>query len=243
MSDAREHYERLLGSVYAWISGGADVAIERQRAALRRLGLDRERRGVALDLGAGFGAQSIPLAELGFEVVAVDFCRELLHQLRAKAVHLPIRCVESDFRSFLAGFDERAALVLCAGDTLTHLATRSDVRELFEQTFDALSPRGLLVLSFRDYVSRELDGPARFIRVRSDERTIFTCFLERRGEQMLVHDILQRFENGEWSLEISAYPKLRLAREQVVAELRELGFEIERDELENGVITLVARKL
>ena len=63
------------------------------------------------------------------------------------------------------------------GDTLTHLDAIKDVQALLDKVFFALETGGCLVLSFRD-LSQELVALDRFIPVRSNEKTIFTCFLE-----------------------------------------------------------------
>ncbi|KAI8923672.1 hypothetical protein BC831DRAFT_470131 [Entophlyctis helioformis] len=94
------------------------------------------------------------------------------------------------FRSLLASVDEARALssdprlatsvanvIVCMGDTLTHLASLGEVRALLADSYAALRPGGRLVLQFRD-LTRPLHGVDRFIPVRSDERTVFTCFLE-----------------------------------------------------------------
>jgi 2-polyprenyl-3-methyl-5-hydroxy-6-metoxy-1,4-benzoquinol methylase len=44
----------------------------------------------AIDLGAGYGIQSIALANLGFRVRAVDFNRQLLEELSVNKKSLPI---------------------------------------------------------------------------------------------------------------------------------------------------------
>ena len=68
-------------------------------------------------------------------------------------------------------------LVVCMVDTLLHLASQDVVEHLFDDVFAALEPGGTFIATFRDFsvAAEELD---RFISVRSDERTIFTCFLE-----------------------------------------------------------------
>jgi hypothetical protein len=55
------HYQRLLAPVYAWMIGDPEAAFARSREALAAAGLGRG-QGLAVDLGAGFGLQAIPLA-------------------------------------------------------------------------------------------------------------------------------------------------------------------------------------
>lgn len=74
MNTAKEHYDQQIASVYSWMAGAPETVLKRNHDLFRQLGLDSTPRGLAIDLGAGSGFQSIPLAELGFSVVAVDFC-------------------------------------------------------------------------------------------------------------------------------------------------------------------------
>jgi hypothetical protein len=55
MATALEHYEKHLGSVYTWMGGDLQAAIERNRKELWDLGLGPVDHGVAVDLGAGPG--------------------------------------------------------------------------------------------------------------------------------------------------------------------------------------------
>jgi hypothetical protein len=73
MSTAKQHYDTLLSDVYSWMFGGFEAGIERNAAFFERLGIRPSGSRVAVDLGAGCGFRTIPLARLGFSVTAVDF--------------------------------------------------------------------------------------------------------------------------------------------------------------------------
>lgn len=237
MNDAREHYRRLLAPIYVWMVGGVDAALARQRELARALGLSG-RGGRALDLGAGFGATALALAELGWEVTAVDASDELLAELERLRGAAPIRCARADLVEFAERDSERYELALCLGDTLTHLESEARVLALFGALRERVAAGGRLVLSFRDYAARTLEGPERFVHVRSDSQRSLTCFLDYRGEQVLVHDVLHERDGEGWRMSVSAYPKLRLAPDWVVAQLASRGFALERRGLEHGLSTL-----
>ncbi|MCE9594092.1 MAG: class I SAM-dependent methyltransferase [Planctomycetes bacterium] len=243
MSDAAEHYRSLLASVYAWSVGGFDAALERQRESLRAANVGRGDGRSALDLGAGFGATAIALAELGWDVTAVDTSEALLCELESRRGKLPIRVERRDLVEFVAVSEKRFDLVLCLGDTLTHLASFELVDELFRALSAGLAPGGTLRLAFRDYVARTPEELERFILVRGDERRVLTCFLEPRGDRIVVHDLLHEFDGFAWRMQVSAYPKLRLAPDRVVAQLAAHGFALETRAVERGMTTLVARRL
>src|SRR6186713_3191799 len=121
MHSAEQHYEELLGSVYTWsVSASADPC-ERGKTWLLSQGLlDGERY---LDLGAGFGAHVLPLLAAGKQVTAVDFNAELLAELVGRAGGAPgLTTEQADLVGFLeASSGSEWDVILCLGDTLTHL--------------------------------------------------------------------------------------------------------------------------
>jgi SAM-dependent methyltransferase len=242
MNTAKEHYNRHLASIYSWMTGSVDAAIERNRAFFRQLEFDLVPRGLAVDLGAGSGFQSIPLVELGFSVVAVDFCAELLSELRDRSGSLNLRTVHDDILHFSEHIDSPAQVIVCMGDTLTHLESVDAVTSLLSDVGRALAEDGRLVLTFRDYVSVELHGIERFIPVRSDESQILTCFLEYHERVVEVYDLLQRREGEQWLMSVSCYPKLRLDKNWVCEQLSKIGLTVLRNEFVNGMICIVAKK-
>jgi 2-polyprenyl-3-methyl-5-hydroxy-6-metoxy-1,4-benzoquinol methylase len=78
MDRVKTHYDLQLAAIYSWMAGGLQKAIADNRQLLQQLGIESVTKGLAIDLGAGSGFQSIPLAELGFSVIAIDFCAVLL---------------------------------------------------------------------------------------------------------------------------------------------------------------------
>ena len=81
METVKDHYDRFLGSVYSWILGDFDNAREKNAAFFDSLDLAPVNNAIAVDLGCGPGCQSLPLAELGYSVLAIDFCQDLLDEL------------------------------------------------------------------------------------------------------------------------------------------------------------------
>jgi SAM-dependent methyltransferase len=242
MSASREHYDRHLAAIYSWMAGGMEARLEANRQFFEACGVKTLAPGMAADLGCGSGFQSIPLAESGFDVLAVDECEPMLAELREHAGALPIRAVRGNLLDFGEHLGAPAKLVICMGDTLTHLESPGAAQELLARAQASLSPGGWLILTFRDYVNSELTGASRFIPVRNDETRIATVFLEYRPESVQVTDLLYERKDGRWDLRVSSYPKLRLAREQVVAWLERLDMEIIRnDATPDRMACLIAR--
>lgn len=241
-SGVQRHYDSHLAPIYVWMVGDVGAALQRSRDFFAAAGLMTGAGGVAVDLGCGCGLQAIPLAELGYEVVALDLCAELLAELRARAGVLPVRVIQDDLRNFPRHLAAPADVISCLGDTLTHLPTWAAVCELLRLAAASLVPGGLLALTFRDYVGTELKGAQRFIPVRSDDTRLLTCFLENGDGFVDVHDLVHTRTSEGWRQSVSSYRKLRLDRHAVAAELAGLGLTLARHEIEGGLVTLLAHR-
>jgi len=239
MNAVTDHYERLLASIYQWMVGGSEFALGLGAADLAALGIGPSAGVPAIDLGAGFGMHAIPLARLGYAVTAIDSSALLSSQLRQLADGLDIRVFEADLREFPACIKAAPRLILCMGDTLTHLSSAVDVDRLCGRVATALAPGGRFIATFRDYTN-SLHGNARFIPVRSDTDRIHTCFLEEEPDRMLVHDILHERRNGTWSMRVSSYPKLRLSPDEVVRTLEQHGLEARCEPGPRGMVQVIA---
>lgn len=237
-----DHYAGHLGPVYTWMVGDLDAAFARSEAELDALPLPRGAGGTALDLGAGFGLHAIPLARRGFCVVAIDGCELLLQELAARGGGLPIRIVHADLAAFRTHVPRPVDVIVCMGDTLTHLPSHSLVESLLDDAAHCLVPGGVFAATFRDYVSSPLQGDARFIPVRADAERILTCFLEYADSVVNVHDLLHQRCDGAWRLQTSSYQKLRLSPAWVVERLSSGGLEAARQSAPGGMIRVTARK-
>jgi 2-polyprenyl-3-methyl-5-hydroxy-6-metoxy-1,4-benzoquinol methylase len=222
--------------------GDVDAAFARSAAEIEDLRLPEANHGAAVDLGAGLGLHALPLARRGFRVTAIDSCQVLLDELRSRTGTLAVTAVNADLADFLAVLKEEPRVVLCMGDTLTHLPALSSVGSLLKDVAACLPRGGVFAATFRDYATRTLEGDKRFILVRADADRIMTCFLEYEDHQVIVHDLLNEKEDGRWRQTISSYPKLRLAPEWVASTLSELGFSVKRDTTPSGMVLIFATK-
>jgi SAM-dependent methyltransferase len=235
-----DHYAHLLAPIYLWMAGGPKTALDVGRADLSALGITPSNEtATAIDLGSGFGMHAIPLAELGYAVTAIDSSSVLLSKLRQLGAGLGIRAVEGDLLDFTAHVQAAPALILCMGDTLTHLSSSRDVELLCSRVAASLAPNGRFVATFRDY-TRPASGNGRFIPVRSDADRIHVCFLEEGSDFILVHDILHERHGETWSMRVSHYPKLRLSPDFVVRSLEAHGLQVARDQGPRGMVQIVA---
>jgi SAM-dependent methyltransferase len=242
MTSVVEHYEKHLGPIYTWMVGGVENAIERGAAEIETLHASPQAGNVAVDLGAGFGMHAIPLARRGFSVVAVDTCAGLLEELCRRRDTLPIRTIRDDLLLFRKHLATEAQLVLCMGDTLTHLADFESVVRLIAAVAETLRPGGRFVTTFRDY-SKTLTDEQRFIPVRSDDRRILTCFLEYASSHVRVHDILHERGPSGWQMRVGSYRKLRVVPDWICNVLKSSGFDVRREAGMDGMVRLVATRV
>lgn len=132
-------------------------------------------------------------------------------------------------------------LIICWGDTLTHLESLDDIRQLVIDCCESLIEGGKLILSFRDY-STALSGDQRFIPVKSDDTKILTCCLDYEADRVRVTDLLQvKTENG-WQQKVSSYYKVRISPNDVVKILADCGLRMAFNEVVNRMTTIIATK-
>jgi len=238
----KDHYDSFLGQIYSWILGDFNTAYRNNIDLFDALQIIPKAGDIAVDLGCGPGCQSLPLAELGYKVLAIDFCQELLDELDGHAGDSGIRTICDDILNFQEHLDRPPDLIVCMGDTLVHLPDRKSVRSLINSACDALRPGGRFIYAIRDYINYVPTGAERFIPIRADEQQIFTCFLDYKDDVVHVHDILHREIDGEWHMDVSDYLKLRLNSGVLDQQLQERGMQIGHKSVVDHMIVTVADK-
>ena len=136
---SREHYADAALYDYEYRRRRADVSFYRELA---------RRRGATeiLELGAGTGRVTIPLARDGRAVLALDQSPAMLARLEARVRRLPpaaaarITPVTGDLRSFAVG--ARFPLAIAAFNVLEHLYTRGEVTACLQRIAAHLAPGG-----------------------------------------------------------------------------------------------------
>ncbi len=236
-----DHYEKLLASHYTWMRGDYDLQVREYQFLFEQMGILPRSRGKGLDLGSGSGFQSLALAHLGFEVLAVDTSETLLRELHDRTGERVIRPLLGDMRDPGTYATEGPfEVAVCMGDTLSHLRSYGEVETLLGDVLGALERGGALVLEFRD-ATRELEGVARAIPLRMDDERIMATFLEYEADRINVHDMVFVRGADGWTMHKSAYAKLRLGEEKILNLLERTGFQLVSSEEDRGFVTVVAR--
>lgn len=238
----KDHYERYLGNFYSWMVGDFTEKQQAQEKFFRDNKVLPHLSGMAFDLGCGHGLQAISLANMGFSVHAVDFNHQLLEELRDRVNSRKIDCIESHLLEYLYVAKSKPELIVCMGDTLTHLPNLDQVEELIRVSSQKLERGGKLILSYRE-LSSELTNEKRFIPVRSDDNRIHICYLEYLPGYVKVFDILyEKKENGEWHQHVSWYPKQRIPVSLVISLFEKHNLSLITQEVIGGMTYLIAGK-
>jgi SAM-dependent methyltransferase len=146
---SREHYSDAALYDYEYRRRRADVGFYRELARKRLGDPAAAKPGAAriLELGAGSGRVTIPLARAGYEVVAVDTSPAMLAKLRARVASLPpavarrITIVQGDLRDFTIK-GSPFPLVIAVFNVLEHLYTRVEVDACLRCVARHLAPGG-----------------------------------------------------------------------------------------------------
>ncbi|MCE3229501.1 MAG: methyltransferase protein [Bacteroidetes bacterium] len=195
----------------------------------------------AIDLGAGHGIHSTALLKSGFVVTAVDFNNALLNELRVNVKNNQVNIINDDIRNVKRFGGNSPELILCMGDTLTHLDSKTDIKNFIGQIAETIVENGKVILSFRDY-SPASAGDTKTIPVKSDEARQLTCILKYEEEHVLVTDIFNEKINNDWKRSESSYRKVRISPIEVCNYLEGSGMKIIYREETNGMHTIVAQK-
>jgi len=236
--DALSHYQQLLAPVYTWMSGDFETQVDRFQSTLASQNLLPQDVGAAMDLGAGHGIQSVAMARAGYRVIAMDFSEQLLQELKRNARELPIQAQLGDIRKFRNYPALPCELIVCAGDTLTHLGSVNEVEQLIVDIAATLVPGGSCLFSFRNYC-RMLPEDQRVVPVREDAHRKMTCTLEYEGSKVQVTDTVEEKRDGHWETQTSTYTKLRLDPESVKHMLMACGMQVKMLPPERGMHTLI----
>ncbi len=236
----KKHYDAHLANFYSWMTGDFEARVNDNIEFFKIHDITPFHNTQAIDLGSGHGIQSVALSIIGFKVLSVDFSKQLLDELKQNS-NSKVEVLEADIMDFKAYAGYKPELIVCIGDTLTHLESVKDVERLIKNSAGFLCENGKIVLSFRNQTT-ELKGTSRFINVKSDDNRILTCFLEYHDNHVNVSDILYEKENNNWVMKVSSYPKLKLSPGAVSQMLNESNLKVIHTENKYGMDYIIAQK-
>jgi 2-polyprenyl-3-methyl-5-hydroxy-6-metoxy-1,4-benzoquinol methylase len=130
----KEHYDKHLGYFYSWCTGDFDKHKNDFKTFCIENSIKPVDTAYAIDLGAGNGIQTIALAELGFEVKAIDFNNQLISELKSRIDNHQTEVFKDDIRSVANYSKPQPELVVYCGDTLTHLDSIPEIQKLIKDS-------------------------------------------------------------------------------------------------------------
>lgn len=240
MTETKKHYDLHLAEHYNWMLGNTSDESNFIKNLLESNEVFPKQNSMAIDLGAGTGLQSFVLAKMGYQVLAIDFCQYLLDEINQTNNNLPITTICDDITNFGNHIHQKVDLIVCCGDTLTHLKDRQTIQLLIENISSSLKSDGYAYLSFRDY-SVELSGNQRFIPVKYDANKLLTCFLEYSDDYVSVTDLIHYKADDIWNLKTSSYKKVRISAVDVVHFLEKNGLKLVNMTKNKGMVHLIAK--
>jgi SAM-dependent methyltransferase len=103
-----------------------------------------------LEVGCGTGRITLPLAQIGFELVGLDNQPEMLQKAEERRLQAPseirqrLRFIEGDMRTWSAGSD--FDLILIPASSITHVHSLEDQLAVWKTCHDNLRPGGRLLV-------------------------------------------------------------------------------------------------
>ncbi len=130
-----------------------DESMKRQGDAISRI-LDRDPAETRiLDVSAGIGTQALPLASIGYEVVARDLSPGATGRLRREAERRGLRMdvAVSDMRDVSRSTEGSFDAVISLDNSVPHLLTDAEIVSAFRGMSGLMAPEGIILISVRDY--------------------------------------------------------------------------------------------
>ena len=114
-----------------------------------------------LDAACGIGTQTLGLAQLGYRVTASDVSAGAVARARAEAESrgLVVAFAMADLRHLSKSFSDSFDAVVALDNAIPHLLSDDEIRTAFVECRRVLRPRGVLLVSARDYAAIERRSP------------------------------------------------------------------------------------
>lgn len=151
--DTSAFYDAI-AEYYPYFYKDWETKLEREGLSLRSIFRKKGVRRV-LVTACGVGTQAIPLAKLGFEIVATDPSAGMLQKAQDLAeehgVLDEIQFAQASFDGLLDAVDGKFDAIVCKGNALPHLITDDAIETALLVFHELLRPGGTLVLGMRDF--------------------------------------------------------------------------------------------
>ncbi len=180
------------------------------------------KHGKIIDFGAGTGRLSIPLAQEGFTVTAVEPSKAMLEQLQKKKDDLPIKTIQEKMEDYLG--TEENDLALCVFTVILYLLDEESLKKSFQAAYNSLKKDGYLLL----------DIPTRYlfqsVHYSDEDMERKVQIAQQEDERFYSYQEDVTFQKEGKSHHYSDSFTIRHWEEDTVLNvLEEVGFKIEKD--------------
>ncbi|MGO4453409.1 daptide-type RiPP biosynthesis methyltransferase [Arthrobacter sp. RAF14] len=209
-----------------------DAVTRSDRSEVREfINLSRQHPGRILDLGAGSGRLTIPLARLGHEMHALDNSRTMLQLLQERtSSSCPVTTHLGNMATFSLGL--KFDLIILGATSIT-LLNAEDRRNLMSSVRTHLAPGGSFALSLADAdaaheLSQAKESHLQFSEGQIKQSVYFTQELSADGRSRLVNfaDLSSR-TTPPGSVPVYFSTVQLLPMDEMIRELENGGFSVE----------------
>lgn len=241
-----------IAEYYPYFYRDWEVQLEREglglRAIFRNKGIQR-----VLDASCGAGTQSVPLAKLGFDVVAIDPSEGMLRKAAEIAgqygVSDKISFRQGDFLSLPNLVEAPFDAIVSKGNSLPHLLLDDEIELTIHTFYELLRPGGVVIIGMRDFAPFMEERPRflpGFINTDPDDNEFITFDIWEweEGPPIIATQNLYILKGKDrdyraMKRRVTFRP---LSTDEVKVVLLEAGFEEPEDRTERTERVLIARK-
>lgn len=186
------------------------------------------KENILLDLACGTGSISEVMARLGYDVIGVDNSDEMLGMAIEKKFDsgLNIQYLCQDMRKL--DMFGTVDVIICALDSINHLANLNDVRKVFEGAAFFCEMNGIFIFDVNTlYKHREILANNTFTYETDNVYCIWENTLNAETDEVRMNlEFFEREENGLYSRSSESFSEKAYSEETIEKLLEESGFKV-----------------
>lgn len=154
------------------------------------------RRG--FDAACGTGLYTLLLSQLGVEMWGADISKEMLKQARqnARMVGVSVRWIQAPLEKLSRNVHHQFQAVLCLGNSIPHLLTKSQLLSAFRNFYHLLEPGGWVILQLLNY-HKIVSEKQRIIGIHRKDNMEFIRFYDYEGKLINFNVLTITWEKKE----------------------------------------------
>lgn len=186
------------------------------------------KENILLDLACGTGSISEVMARLGYDVIGVDNSDEMLGMAIEKKFEsgLNIQYLCQDMRKL--DMFGTVDVIICALDSINHLANLNDARKVFEGAAFFCEMNGLFIFDVNTlYKHRKILANNTFTYETDNVYCIWENTLNAETDEVRMNlEFFEREENGLYSRSSESFSEKAYSEEAIEKLLEESGFKV-----------------